>query len=215
MTLHQKLAIAAAVLILFSSAIAVRIWIAEHDARITAEAKVKSDAEAFDKLAEQIKADKTAEAERDRQTASSNAAMLATVSALKTPTQIVPYVNAELPNLPKPAVLVTPAATLDNPTPKPVLELPAEDLPVLRDRFAKCDADAASLSTCNVDKAARDRDAADAQKQIKLLTDERDEYKKEAGKTFWARAWNGYIKPGIFAGAGAGVGYAIGRAAKK
>jgi hypothetical protein len=185
-------------------------WLSEHDARLKGEAEIKATKEAFDKLQVDRKTEAAAEADRDRQAAERNAATIAEVAKLNTPQQRADYVTREIPSLPTPAVLVTPAKSdIPNaPAPKPLVIVDAE---ALDNRLAACKVAENNVATCKADLASRDHDRDLADQQIALLKKDNGNLEKLLGQTKWAKAWNTWIKPTLFAGAGA----AIGRLSKK
>jgi hypothetical protein len=205
-TMRVKLEIAAAIAVLAGAGVGFHSWIGEHDARLTAEATSKVQQQAFDKAGEQIRIERAAEAIRDKQSADTIAAIMSKASAAKTPEQIAQYIPTQLPTK-IPIEISIPRPTLDNPTPKAIATIAQSDLPILRDTLAKCQTDAIALSTCDADKASRDREMVQAQAQIKSMTEQRDTWKAAAGATKWQRA-----KHVLELAIALGVGVAVDRA---
>jgi hypothetical protein len=209
MTLRVKLELLAGVLVLIIAAIAGRAWLSEHDARLRAESDAHSRQEAFDKAGEQMKAEKAADLERDKQTAASLAQIAAAAAAQRTPAQIASWIPTQLPT-PQPITITVPPATPANPTPDAIASIPQADLPALRDSIANCQRATLEATSCKADLASRDREGVLAQKQIEALKGEVQDWKKAAGKTFWSRTWQ-YTQIAV----AGGLGYAIGHAAHK
>ncbi len=210
MTARGKIESVIGILVLALVAIGFFSWLSEHDARIKGEADIKAAKIAYDKIQSDRKIADAAEAERDRQAADRNLATLAEVAKLKTPQERADYVTREIPGLPTPAVIVTPPKSdkPDAPAPKPLVIVDAE---ALDNRLAVCKVAENNFSTCKSDLASRNHDRDLADQQIALLKKENVDLAKLAGQTKWAKAWNGWIKPALFAGAGAAAGYAAGK----
>lgn len=216
MTTPHKLELIGAIVISVALVIAGRSWLDEHDARLKAESDAAATKAAFEKLQDDRTAAAAAEAERDRQTAAQNAATMSELAkTLKTPAAIADYTTRMLPGLPAPAIVTTPKpapdAKPDAPAPKPLVTV---DAATLDTRLAQCKVAETSLASCNADLADRAKDRAAADAQIKLLQNENSELVKLTGQSKWQKAWNGYIKPGLFAAGGAAAGYVAGRGVK-
>jgi cell division protein FtsL len=196
--MRAKLELAAAVAILIVLAIGFRTWLAEHDARIHAEAQVAADQKSFSDAGARIAELK---ASSDQIAAQASAAMdkiSAAAASKKTPAQIVRWLPGQLPNLPAPIRSSIPTATAADPAPDATFEVPQADLVALRDTVAKCQADQVALP-------AAQTQLTDCQAQIKLVnaqltavSNERDQYKQELkGGTFWQRVRGGAKKVAI------------------
>lgn len=204
-----KLEIAAAIVVLAGGGVGFHSWKGEHDAKIIAEVTAKVAQKAFDQAGEQMKIERAADAIRDKQAADTIAGILAKASAAKTPEQSAEYLRTQLPTK-IPIEFSFPKPTTENPNPKAIASIAREDLPILRDATAKCEADAVGFSNCKEDLASRDRQIALAKVQIKAVQDERDTWKKAAGGTKWQRA-----RHLLELGLALGVGIAVDRAAQK
>lgn len=207
MTTRAKIEIICAIAILIVAAIAVRSWLAEHDARLKAEADAKSRQEVFDQAGAQIKQIQTAADERDRQAAARIDDLVKTAAAAKTPIQIAGYSQQQLADAIAGIKITVPAPTPADPHPAAVATIPEASLGQLRDAIAKCQVDGVQLSTCSSDLEGRKREQALAQTQIEQLQGQVQDYKKAAGKTFWMRAWH-YTELGLAVAAGAAIGKA-------
>lgn len=178
--------VAAAVLV---SIIGVVTFLSEHDARIHAEETVKANQKivaASDAKEKELQAEIVA---RDQAAASREAAMLDAVKNLKTPAQIVPYIQKDLvPNAPVPITINIPKATADNPTPNATVQIPQVDLPAFRDRLSKCDVDALEVTTCHGDIGSKNEQLVQANQKLLAVQAERDAYQTELkGGVFWRR----------------------------
>lgn len=209
MDTRAKVELAAGILVLATSLVGFRSWLAEHDLRIRSEAETAATKSALDKQQEIRDQEKNAEVERDRLRDASNAQTLAEVAKLKTSAQLAAYANREVPGAQ--AVDSTPApeqgSKPDAPAPKPTLTL---DALALDTRLGACKVAETNLATCNADLAGRSRDAAAADEQIRLLKKENGDLQGELGHTKWSHVWNNYVKPGV----ALAIGIAAGRASR-
>lgn len=164
-------------------------WLAEHDARLKAETVISANQSKEKEADAREESLKDELAKRDESARDREEKMLDAVKNLKTPAQIVPYVQKDLvPGAPTPIVVTVPAATKDNPTPDATITLSQADLPVLRDRLSKCDLDADKLNVCQADAATNAERLKTAGEKLSAAENERDAYKTELkGGTFWRR----------------------------
>jgi hypothetical protein len=164
-------------------------WLAEHDARMKAEATIAANEKLMKAAEAQSATLKDDIAKRDQASAEREKAMIDAIRNLKTTAQIVPYVQSNLaPGAPQPIVVTVPAATAANPTPDAQLTIPQADLPILRDRLNKCDTDANAILTCRADATSNAQRLELAGEQLSTAERERDAYRLELkGGTFWRR----------------------------
>jgi hypothetical protein len=212
LTARAKVEILCAILGLALFGVGVYSWLGEHDARIKADQTAKIAQATIDKDASLRKAEASADVERDKQTATSVAKIDAAAAAEKTPAQIVKWIPAQL-HTPAPIRMQIPAATPADPVPDAIVDVPQIDLAPIRDAIAKCQAQAVELGGCTKDVSSLKLQMTQAGEQLQKMTAERDQYKKAAGRTKWQRAEKVLEIVGGVA-AGAGVGYAAGRAHK-
>jgi len=159
-------------------------WLQAHDAQVRAEAQVKADQQAIEKISEQQKglADQLAQVRKDQ--SDQLAAVGKTFQQTQTPQQLAALI-AQLTGLKQAPIVVTPAPTPQNPNPQPTIELP--DAPQVKAYFQACE-------TCKIDLAAAQKDLTIAksqgdldQQKLELVTSERDSWKTAATGGSWAR----------------------------
>jgi hypothetical protein len=214
MTLTRShLEIGGGVLALLLAVLGVRTWLEEHDARIHAEETVSANQKivvASDAKEKQLQAEIVS---RDQAAAAREAAMLDAVKNLKTPAQIVPFIQKEMvPLAPVPITINIPKATPDNPTPNATIVIPQTDLPAFRDRLSKCDIDALEVTTCHGDIVSKNDQLRVAGERLRAMQAERDAYSTELkGGVFWRRTKTALkyigIGGGLVAGALCGSGH--------
>lgn len=195
MTLREKLLIAGATFLVILLAFGFRAFLEARDARTKAEANES----ALRTIADQAKS-QAAAAEADKaKVAADLQVQLAAIEKQKqqsvTPAQFVIDLNKLLPNLPEPVEVVQqPAETkVANGETKPaapetVVQIPAADLPDLRNYKLDCDASAAKLGAC--EKTAQDTASQLKSAEIELdaMTKDRDTWKTAAGQgSVWQR----------------------------
>jgi hypothetical protein len=212
LTARAKVEILCAILAIALFGVGVYSWLGEHDARLKADQSAKVAQVTIDKDANLRKAEAEADVERDKQTAATVAKIQTAAAAQKTPAQIVKWIPLQL-HAPAPVQMRIPTATPADPVPDAIVDVPQVDLAPIRDIIAKCQAQAAELGGCTKDAASLKLQMTQAGEQLSKMTAERDEYKKAAGRTKWQRAEHVLEIVGGVA-AGAGVGYAAGRAHK-
>lgn len=208
MSVRAKVEIFCGVIILVLAGVGFFAWLSEHDARLKADTDAKARQEAFDKAADQIKQIQDKADQRDRESAAHVNQLVQAAMSAKTPVQIAGYSQAQLEAAISGIKITIPPATAADPHPAAIATIPEASLPQLRDTIEKCQVQGVQLTTCSSDLEDRKKQQALAQTQIEQLQKEVVDYKKAAGKTFWQRAWNNAIKPGLFAGGG----YLVGRA---
>ena len=185
---------------------------AERQARAAAETDVKIEQGKMKDADAQIAQLQAADKIRDAQTAAQIQAAEAQAAAAKTPQQIATYLSSQLKlaGAPAPIAIATPAATPENPTPDAVAQIPAVDLPFLRDQVSKCQADALEASGSLADLTSCQQQLKDAGAKLSAAEKERDDWKTAAKGGTWAkRIKSGAIKVGI----GIAIGVAADRAA--
>jgi hypothetical protein len=181
-------------------------WIAEHDARVKAEASVAASQKSIDSAAAEKKELIDEQKARDAQTASQIDKLAASAAMQKTPQQIVKWLPMQLGPLPAPVKASIAPATPQDPAPPAVFTVPQADLAAMRDQVASCQKNAVALPSAQQDASSCEARAklsaeqlAAAQDQVKALDLELK------GGTFWHRLKSGAKKVGI--------GVAIGAAA--
>jgi len=154
---------------------AFKSWIAEHDARLLADAEVKTAQSTIDQLHQQIAAEKV-ETQKQVQV------IIKEVAAAKTPEQQI----AEIPKL------------ADMPlNPQPLPDAPSAvkvDLQPLLAQLSECKQDSIKLGACQQEIQYRDQIEVEQGKQVTAL-------KKKPG--FWARVGSTAKKVAIGVGVGA------------
>jgi hypothetical protein len=154
--------------------LAMRTWLAAHDAAIHLSATLKAQEEVLAQANE-----------RQRQRDASLTAALAQINAAKrrvtTPAQVVAELPQALPPLPKPIELQLPPSTPELLAPPAVATVPQADLKPLYDYLQDCRACQASLT------AASDN-LTDERAKLAALTAERDAaIRATRGGGFWSR----------------------------
>lgn len=187
LTLRAKLEIAAAIAALLFAFYGFHTWLAEHDARVRADAAVAAAQKQFDETGQQISALKSEDAARQAAADKQLAAIRAESAKATTPQQIAKWMPAQLA-LPAPISIAAPPAEPGQPTPSAIATIPEEDLAPLKDLIVQA-------KTCAVELPAAQQGLTSCQQQQKLaatqLADvekQRDAYKLELkGGTFWHR----------------------------
>lgn len=188
MNLRTKLEVAAAVILIGLCGFGFSIWLSEHDARIHADETVHAQKQAFEQAAVQLRTLQAAQADRDRQTAQTIAALQASAAKQVTPAEISKWIPKQ-PGFESLGTIRTPAPTPQNPSPDAIVTIPEAQLPVLRDSIEKCRECAIKLSAADEDLASKDQQLRLAGEQLSATANQRDAYKQQLqGGTFFARA---------------------------
>lgn len=202
MTLRTRIEIVVLILTLAGCATLFRAWLAEHDARLRAEASAKQEQLAIADLQKQRDSLARADRQRDATAEATIAQLKAQAAAAKTPEQIARWLPKEIP-LPKPLTVRVPPATAQNPSPPAIAAVPEEDLAPLRDFVLQA-------KTCAVALPAAQADLSSCQEQLRLAGEqlsasERESaaWKRAAKGTFWGRLKRGAKWFAIGAAAGA------------
>jgi len=202
--IFAKLAIA--ILAIIAVAWAGHSWIAEHDARVKAEASVAASQKSIDSTAAEKKELLDEQKARDAQTASQIDKLAASAAMQKTPQQLVKWLPMQLGPLPAPVKASIAPATPQDPAPPAVFTVPQADLPALRDQVASCQKNAVALSGAQQDASSCEARAKLSAQQLAAAQDQVKDLQLELkGGTFWHRLKSGAKKVGI--------GVAIGAAA--
>ena len=179
-------------------------WIAEHDARVKAEASVAASQKSIDSAAAEKKQLIDEQKARDAATSAAIAKLADAAAAQKTPQQIVKWLPMQLGPLPAPVKASIAPSTPQDPVPPAVFTVPQADLAALRDQVASCQKNAIALgnaqqdaSSCEARAKLSAQQLADAQEQVKALELELK------GGTFWHRLKSGAKKVAIGAAIGA------------
>jgi hypothetical protein len=192
MSLRAKIEIAVAIAILIAAVVGARTWLAEHDARLKAEASIAAAQKSADQAAAQTKQLVDADKTRDAQTATTIAKLSEAAASQKTPQQIVKWIPEQLGPLPAPIAASIPAPTPQVPVPDAVVDIPQSDLGPLRDEIASCQRNAVALSGAQGDLSSCQSQLKLAQQQTADADKERDAYKEDLkGGTFWHRVKSG------------------------
>jgi hypothetical protein len=167
-------AVVSASALLIGVVIAVRSWLAAHDASVHLAATIE--------VQEQILAQAV---ERQRQRNAALSATLAEISRAKrrvnTPAAAVAEIPQLLPALPEPFLLELPMSTPAEPEPPATAIIPQPDLKPIYDYLQDCRACQASLSVAR-------KDLADERAKLDAVTHERDAaIRAVRGGGFWTR----------------------------
>jgi hypothetical protein len=217
-------AVAILLVIVAACAEAGKAWLAEHDARVKAEASVATLQKSIESAATEKQQSEAEQKQRDRQAADTISKIAAAAAAVKTPAQILKYIPQQLEALgplPSPitAELTPPTPQTDLPgspgrgpgspdLPPAVLSIPQDDLEAVKENLAACQTNAVAapsaqqdVSSCEARAKLSAQQLADAQKQVQALQLELK------GGTFWHRVKAGTKKVaiGVAIGAAAGV----------
>lgn len=192
-------------------------WLQEHDARIEAQAESNAQRQTIAQAQQTMDAAKADQA----QVAKTLQAQLATIEAERqkpvTPAQFVVDLSKALPQLPQAATVVQPAAPPATPgssgaqaavAPDPVVEIPAADLPALRDYKLSCDETGAKLDACQKTGADQGTQLTATQTQLKATKAERDSWEKAAKGGSW---WHRTLTAGKWLLVGGTIGYVAGQ----
>jgi hypothetical protein len=205
--------------------VAASAWLQEHDARLKAEAAQAAQKQVIDQAQKAIDAAR----EDQARTASDLKAQLAAIEAEKqkpvTPAQFVVDLSKLIPNLPQPAAVVSapapmpsapgalsaaakpaqPGETTPSAAPE-VVQIPAADLPSLRDYSLNCQAASARLDACDKTTADLQAQLTGTTAQLNAETRTAEIWERTAkGGTFWTRLKGG-LKCVAIAGGGAALG---------
>jgi hypothetical protein len=214
MTVREKLLAAGAMFLLVVLLFGFRAWIAEHDARTKAEATQTAQQEVIATAQKSIDA---ARADQAR-TADTLQQQIAALEARKqqpvTPERFVLDLSKALPNLPQPATVVpsAPAAAGNGPAQPPSaasIQIPAADLPALRDYKISCDENSARLTACQLTDASLQQQLDGTQSQLKATAAERDSWKTAARGGSWLHRLGKAAKCLGFSAGGAALGSAL------
>ena len=197
MTLAHKFTFAVCVVLLGILIWAGYGWLKTHDALTQASAQTAVQQKDIDSL----KSD-------EQETAATLKQQLAALEAQKTtpatPQQIVIDASKLIPSMPTPLQVTTAPVNpqLPDGPQKQQVVIPSDDMTALRDYGVSCEENADKLNACT-------KTAADMQKQVADLTQQRDTWEKAAkGGSFWHRLGGGFKHSVCGAGA-AGVGMAL------
>lgn len=180
MTLREKLLIAGIALLAILLALGFRAWLDQRDARM----KADSVASAQLVVINQAKQDRAAKEADKAQVVADLQKRLDTLEQQKrepmTAPQFVVDLNKLLPNLPQPVTTVVRDQGSGVSGQKPaetMIQIPAADLPDLRNYKLNCDETGAKLDACGRQAALQDAQLKDAKTEIDALVKERDAYK--------------------------------------
>ena len=184
MTTRAKLEVVAALIIMGL----ISIGIEQHDARVRAEATVKTQQATIDTVQKQRDAQAVADADRDAKTAAAIADVKAKAEHAVTPEQIAAWIPKQLGTLPAPVTIEVPKPTAENPTPAAQANIPAADLAPLRDLVTKAQECSLALPAAQQDAASCRTQLQEAGKQLSAAEKQRDAYKQALkGGTFLHR----------------------------
>lgn len=157
---------------------------AENDATQKTEAKYQK------MLADQSAAFDTKLQAREVQHQADLQALNSRFQSAATPEQIA-HLATQLIGLKNPIQIVTPAATTDNPNPKPVAQVALEDAPAAKQYLQECETCKLELPKLQADLADREAQMKLAQQQIESIQSQRDAaIKASKGGSFWRRLKN-------------------------
>lgn len=186
MTVREKIFGAVGIVLVVLLIFAGRVWLEERDARVKAEAVQSAQQQVIDQAQKSIDAAKVDQAKQ----ASDLQARLDAIEKQKqqpvTAPQFVVDLNKLIPNLPQPATVIPaqPEMKTANGETKPAVaetvQIPAADLPALRDYKLSCDETSAKLNACQLTNADVQAELAGTQTQLTATAKERDAYKAAA-----------------------------------
>ena len=206
MTTREKIDIGIGVLLILAAVAIGNAWLAEHDARVKAEASVAASQKSIDSAAAEKKQLEDEQKARDAQTAAAIAKLGDAATAQKTPQQIVKWLPMQLGPLPAPVQASIAPPTPQDPTPPAIFAIPQADLVALRDQVASCQKMAVALPNAQQGASSCEARAKLSAEQLAAAQDQLDALEQELkGGTVWHRLKSGAKKVAI--------GVAIGAAA--
>lgn len=157
-------------------------WMQAHEAQIKAEAKSEANAAAAAQIAEQQKVFQEQIIQLRKDTADALANNSKQFNQAQSPQQLAILI-AQIMGLKQAPVVVTPAATPENPHPQPVIQLP--DTPQAKAYFQECEECKINLASATKAAAIADANAKLSDDRLKLMTDDRNTWKDAAKGGSW------------------------------
>jgi len=182
---HKLLVLLAALLFLVGAFFAYN-WLRAHEEYTRADAQAKADQSAIAQLAKQ----QSNLAEQLKQTQSEQHSQLAAVqkqyAQTQSPEQLAALIGKVM-SLPQPIRVVTPEATLDNPHPQKMAEVPLPDAPQVKAFVQSCQECQLRLRTSEkqIELAAQESDSF--KQELSLTQKDRDTWKRAAQGGSWTR----------------------------
>lgn len=188
MTTRAKVELVAGILVLVACLVGFRAWLAEHDARLKSESDATAQKAIASKADDLIKQLRDADKERAAQTAAEVARAKDDAAKQVTAAQIAAWIPKQIPNTPQPITVNIPPATVANPKPDAIANIPQADMPALRDYISGCQVSTLQLSSCQKGLASRDEQLKQSDVKLTAMTNQRNDLQDELkGGTFFTR----------------------------